>query len=202
MKTSAIILAAGESTRMGTPKPLLDWFGAPLVQRQIEATLKAGVDDILVVIGHRAYEVSEAVRGDGVRCVINPHYSQGKSTTVKAGLAALPEDTETIVVLAVDQPRPAWLIRRVLDAHEAYGAEISCPRFEGRGGHPLIFSAALVVELDRISEDTQGLRQVVRAHADQVNWVDVDSPLARLDINTQEEYEAAKAKFPDPRLDG
>ncbi len=200
MKTSAILLAAGESTRMGAPKPLLDWFGAPLVQRQVEALIDGGVADVFVVTGHRAYEVQAAVHGEHVRRVLNPHYLQGKSTSVMAGLAALARDTEDLVVLAVVQPRPAWLIRRLLESHEASGALISCPRSGGRGGHPLVFSATLSVELDGISEDTQGLREVVRAHADDVNWVDVESPVARLDINTPEAYRAALESFPDPRM--
>ena len=70
---------------MGTLKPLLDWFGAPLVQRQIESLKAGGVDEVYVVIGNRAYEVQEAIRGEGVQSVINPHYREGKSTSIKAG---------------------------------------------------------------------------------------------------------------------
>ena len=186
---------------MGKLKPLLDWFGAALVQRQVESLLEAGVDEVFVVTGYRAYEVNEAVSGDRVHRVLNPHYAQGKSTSVKAGLAALPDDTEAIVVLAADQPRPASLIRAVLQSHADNDALISCPRFEGRGGHPLVFSSALVVELDGISEDTQGLRQVVRSHSQEINWVEMDTPLARLDLNTPEAYEAALEQYPDPRRD-
>src|SRR3990172_6610084 len=116
-KTFAILLAAGESSRMGRPKPLLPWFGATLVERQVEALLDAGVDDVYVVTGHRAYEVQAKVHGDRVHRILNPHYMLGKSTSVKAGLAGLPEETSAILLLAVDQPRPAWLIRKVLESH-------------------------------------------------------------------------------------
>jgi molybdenum cofactor cytidylyltransferase len=180
---------------MGTPKALLDWFGAPLVERQIESLLKAGVNNVYVVTGHRAYEVQRSISGDGVESVINPHYREGKSTSVKAGLAALPEDTKTIVLLAVDQPRPAWLIEKVLKSHAESGAPISSPQFEGHGGHPLVFDGTLMLELDMISEQTEGVRQVLREHADSVNRVPVDSPLARIDMNTPESYEEAKARY-------
>lgn len=84
------MLAAGESTRMGTPKPLLPWFGATLVERQSEALLKAGVDDVYVVTGHHACEVHPRVHGPRIHRVLNPHYKLGKSTSIRAGLAALP----------------------------------------------------------------------------------------------------------------
>jgi molybdenum cofactor cytidylyltransferase len=198
-KTCAILLAAGESSRMGNPKPLLPWFGATLVERQAEALLDAGVDDVYVVTGHRAYEVQARVRGPHVHRVLNPHYKLGKSTSVKAGLAGLPEGAGAIVLLAVDQPRPAWLIRQVLESHRAKHALITCPRYKGHGGHPLVFDGSLAVELDTISEETHGVRSVIKAHADQVNWVDVDTPLARMDLNTPEAYEEAVRTFPDPR---
>jgi molybdenum cofactor cytidylyltransferase len=183
---------------MGTLKPLLDWFGAPLVQRQIESLKAGGVDEIYVVTGNRAYEVQEAVRGEGVQSVINPHYREGKSTSIKAGLAALPKSTTTIMLLAVDQPRPAWLIEKMLASHLETDALISCPRYDGHGGHPLIFDGTLRQELDAISEESQGVRKVMKAHADEVNWVPIDSAIVRLDMNTPEAYEAAKDTFGGP----
>ena len=183
---------------MGTPKPLLPWFGATLVERQSEALLKAGVDDVYVVTGHHACEVHARVRGPRIHRVLNPHYKLGKSTSIRAGLAALPHGIDTILLLAVDQPRPAWLIRQVLESHRTNNALISCPRYDGHGGHPLVFSGALATELESISEETEGVRSVVKAHADRINWVAMNTPLARLDLNTPEAYEKAKQIFPDP----
>lgn len=180
---------------MGSPKPLLDWFGVPLVQSQINSLLGAGVNSVFVVTGHRAYEVRDAISGDRVQAVMNPHYKEGKSTSVKAGLAALPDNIDAIVLLAVDQPRPPWLIKQVLDAHIDRKAVISCPRYDGHGGHPLIFDVSLMLELDRISEYSQGVREVMRNHADEINWIEVDSPLARLDMNTPDAYEAAREAY-------
>ena len=180
---------------MGTLKPLLDWFGAPLVQRQIESLKAGGVDEVYVVIGNRAYEVQEAIRGEGVQSVINPHYREGKSTSIKAGLAELPKGATTIMLLAVDQPRPAWLVEKMLTSHLESNALISCPRYNGHGGHPLIFDGSLRQELDAISEEFQGVRKVMKAHADEVNWVPIESAIVRLDMNTPESYEAAKDAF-------
>ncbi len=208
MSICAILLAAGESSRMGTPKPLLDWFGAPLIQRQIEALLDGGVDQVFAVTGNRAEDVesaltsgSSAISGDSrVHAVRNTAFLSGKTTSVKAGLAALPDDVDTIVLLAVDQPRPSWLIREVLESHKAAGTLISSPVFDGHGGHPLVFDGSLLSELKAITEEGQGVREVVQAHVDSMNRLPIDSPIARLDMNTQEQAAAARELFPDPRV--
>lgn len=189
---------------MGTPKPLLDWFGAPLIQRQAEALLDAGVDHVYAVTGKQAEDVesvlSAAFSSNQVQAVENRDYLSGKTTSVKAGLAALPADVDTIVLLAVDQPRPSWLIRAVLESHRSTGAPISSPVYDGHGGHPLLFDGSLRGELAAITEEGRGVRQVVRAHADFLNRVAMDTPIVRLDMNTQTDVEAARELFPDPRV--
>ena len=208
MSICAILLAAGESSRMGTPKPLLDWFGAPLIQRQIEALIDGGIDKVIAVTGNRAEDVESVLTSlfpvsstdSKVHAVRNTAYLSGKTTSVKAGLAALPDDVDTIVLLAVDQPRPSWLIREVLESHKANGTLISSPVFDGHGGHPLVFDGSLLAELEAITEEGQGVREIVRAHADSMNRLPIDSPIARLDMNTQEQAAAARELFPDPRV--
>ncbi|MFP6595807.1 MAG: nucleotidyltransferase family protein [Dehalococcoidia bacterium] len=208
MSICAILLAAGESSRMGTPKPLLDWFGAPLIQRQIEALIDGGIDKVIAITGNRAEDVESVLTSlfpvsstdSKVHAVRNTAYLSGKTTSVKAGLAALPDDVDTIVLLAVDQPRPSWLIREVLESHKANGTLISSPVFDGHGGHPLVFDGSLLAELEAITEEGQGVREIVRAHADSMNRLPIDSPIARLDMNTQEQAAAARELFPDPRV--
>ncbi len=193
---------------MGTPKPLIDWFGAPLIQRQIEALIDGGVDQVFAVTGNRAEDVESVLTsvspvvfaGDRVHAVRNTTFLSGKTTSIKAGLAALPADVDTIVLLAVDQPRPSWLIREVLESHKAVGTLISSPVFDGHGGHPLVFDGSLFAELEAITEEGQGVREVVQAHTDSMNRLTIDSPIARLDMNTQEQAVAARELFPDPRV--
>lgn len=201
MRTAAILLAAGESTRAGSAKPLLPWFGATLVERQVKALVCAGVSEVHVVTGNEADAVGRHIHGEHVHAVFNPRYREGKSTSVKAGLAALPPETEAIVILAVDRPRPVSLIRRVLGAHAAKKALITCPSYGRRGGHPIVFDASLTEELKAISDERKGIREVPRAHAERINRVDVDTPLARLDLNNPEAYWDAGHTFPDPRLE-
>ncbi len=180
---------------MGTPKPLLPWRGTTLVEHQVACLLDGECDEVVVVLGHAAGQVAPLVRGDGVRAVVNPDYRQGKTTSIKAGLAHADRSATAILLLAVDQPRTADIVRRVVRAHLEAGALITSPRYEGHGGHPLVFSAELRPELERITEENQGIREVFEAHRSDVLEVHLDDPMLRLDLNTPEAYEAAYGRW-------
>lgn len=192
---SAILTAAGESTRMGRPKALLPWRGTSLVEYQASSLLEGGAAEVVVVLGHEHEAIAQHVAGERVRYVVNPHYALGKTTSIKAGLRALGPDVTDIVLLAVDQPRPPEIVARVVGSHLRSGALVTSPRYRGRGGHPLIFSAALRDELAEITEEGQGVRAVFRAHAADVNEVHIDDPVIRLDLNTPEDYRQARASY-------
>jgi CTP:molybdopterin cytidylyltransferase MocA len=198
MTVAAILLAAGESSRMGRPKPLLEWFGQSLVEAQIDALLAGGADEVFVVTGKSDAQVAPVLAGRAhVHRVHNPDFAEGKTTSVKAGVAAVSLDAVTIVLLAVDQPRPAWVVRRVLESHLASGAPVTSPRFDGHGGHPLVFAGALRDELLAISESAEGIREVVRRHSARMNRVEFDSAVVRLDLNTLDAYEQALEAYPE-----
>ena len=180
---------------MGRPKPLLAWRGVTLVEYQVGSLLAAGVSEVVVVLGHRREEVAPHVTGAGVRCVVNQRYRDGRSTSIRAGIAATAPDAEAIALLGVDQPRPPEIVAETLASHLDSGALITSPRRGGRGGHPIVFSPALRGELDAITEEEQGIRQVFRAHRDAVNEVEIDDPVIHLDLNTVEDYERARALY-------
>ena len=192
---AAVLIAAGESTRMGRPKPLLPWHDVPLLEYQTASLLDGGTAEVVVVLGHKHETVATHVTGPGVRYVVNHQYRQGKTTSIKAGLKDVSPDAEGILLLAVDQPRPAEIISTVIDAHLHSGALITSPRYRGHGGHPLIFSHLLRGELGAISEEGQGIREVLQAHADEVNEVECDDPVVRLDLNSLKAYEEARARY-------
>ncbi len=197
MKVAAILLAAGESSRMGRPKPTLSWEGKTLVEYQVCSLLEAGVDDVFVVTGRSDAEVAPILEGRSkVHRVFNPHYAQGKTTSVRAGVDALSEDTGAIVLLAVDQPRPAWVVKRVIESHLASGSPITSPRFQGHGGHPLVFAGSLRDELAAVTEEKQGIREVFQRHEHQMNSVVFENEIVRLDLNTPEIYESALSSYP------
>lgn len=192
---SAVLTAAGESTRMGSPKPLLLWHGVSLVQYQVSCLFDVGVSDVIVVLGHRADVVVPYVEKSGARHVINPHYREGKTTSIKAGLKCVSSDADAVLYLAVDQPRTKEIIAQVIASHFSSNALITSPRYDGHGGHPLIFSTALRAELEQISEEKRGIREVFQAHLNDVHYLAIDDPIIRLDLNTPEAYRDAKEKY-------
>ena len=194
-RISAILTAAGESTRMGRPKPLLIWHGVPLVQYQVNGLLSAGVHEVVVVLGFESGLVARHVSGDHVRSVLNEDYRHGKTTSVLRGILSANPDATDLLLLAVDQPRPDWVVQRVVESHVEKNALITSPRYEGRGGHPLVFSATLRGELESITDEGQGIREVFDVHRGEVNEVPFDDPVIRLDLNTPEDYESARAKY-------
>jgi len=187
----AMLLAAGESRRMGQLKALLPWQGTSLLKHQVESLRTAGVDQVVVVLGHRSDELKAELSGtEGVAWQLNPDYLQGKTTSIKAGLNALgTEQPNALLILNVDQPRSADVIRFLLEEHLSHGNLITIPTHNGKGGHPIILSPSLLNELRGIDEDSFGIKAVVQRHLEATRRVDMDSPEVLWDLNTPEEYQ-------------
>lgn len=194
---SGILLAAGESTRMGSLKALLSWQGSTLIEYQVESLQSAGVSDVVVVVGHRADEVGAPVSfKPGVNVVLNPDYKNGKATSVKAGLRNLsPNGCDGILVLAVDQPRPARLLASLIEAHIGNNLLVTYPVYRGSTGHPLIFDHSLLPELLAITEDGQGLRDITRRYVEYTYQMNVDNPIVLADVNSPGDLSKARDLF-------
>jgi molybdenum cofactor cytidylyltransferase len=192
LRVSAILLAAGESTRMGHQKALLPWKGRTLLQHQVATLLEAGVSEVIVVLGYRAERLRPLVEAfSGAKAVLNLRYRSGKSSSVRAGLRRLDPRAEAILVLAVDQPRSLAVVRAMVRAHHQGGASITYPSYGGKGGHPILFSATLTPELLRVRESRLGLREVVKRHRPEVRRIELDDPDVLLDLNRPQEYQEA-----------
>ena len=192
---SAILTAAGESTRMGTPKSILPWDKVPLIKFQINCLVESGVLEVIVVLGHQANNIIQYINCDKAQYVINPDYRLGKATSIKKGLSRVDPHADAILLLAVDQPRTTRVISEVIQSHIKENALITSPRFHGRGGHPLIFSGSLRNSLENISDTSQGIRKVFTSHRHAVNEVELNNPIICLDLNTLSDYETAKKKY-------
>jgi len=202
MTIAALLLAAGESTRMGRMKQLVPWDGRPLVAWQAEQLRDAGADEVVVVLGHRAAEIRAAVP-PWCRVVVNEAYKDGRATSLRAGAEALmrssesesvpQQNVEALFILSVDQPRPAWLSRRLLQKWRETRAPIVSPKFPRRFGHPVLLDGSLLPELRLVEEASQGLRAVVQNHSSQAVAVPVDNEALDYDMNTPEDYKAALA---------
>lgn len=173
-------------------KPLLIWFGQSLVEYQVASLLEGGVDSVIVVTGARADRLRPLMDGmELIKVVHNPDYATGKASSVRVGAASLSNECDAVMLLAVDQPRPAWVVKKVLDSHRSTNALITSPKYSGHGGHPLVFSASLIGELKSVSDEHEGVRELMSRHAEEVNNVQFDSSIVRLDLNTPEDYVAA-----------
>ncbi len=189
----AILLAAGESRRMGQLKALLPWQGDTLLGCQVSSLLQAGISQVVVVLGHKRDRLLPLLEGqDRVFSVFNPDYQAGKTTSIKTGLRA-PQaaDAQTLVLLNVDQPRTSETISTLLSKHESSDCLITIPVFQGKGGHPIILDYSLLPELLEIAEASQGIRAVVRKHEERMQRVEMDTPEILWDLNTPEQYQAA-----------
>ena len=180
---------------MGRPKSLLPWHGVTLIEYQIRCLLNGGASEVIAVLGHEANTVVPHVNGPSVRHVLNPDYRLGKTTSIKVGIRHIDPHADAILLLAVDQPRTSDIISTVIQAHRQNDALITSPRYQGHGGHPLVFSASLKEELARISEEKQGIREVFEAHSGEIYMLEIDDPIIRLDLNTPEAYEKAFSKL-------
>lgn len=189
-RVGAMLMAAGLSRRMGEPKPFLRWRGTSLLKYQTETLQNAGLDPILVISGNLTDDIiTDLPPNSSVQVVHNPHYKRGRSTSIRAGLQALDHTTvDALLILNIDQPRQIDLILSVLKSHKESQASITIPTYQNRGGHPIIFSARLFGELSQVSEDSQGIKALVRRHDNETNRVDLGLDEVLLDFNTKEEY--------------
>ena len=189
---------------MGRLKALLPWGGRTLLEHQVDSLLEAGVDTVLVVLGHCQDRLQPLIDGmDRVRHVYNPDYRQGKTTSMRAGIRALEglprHEDGALLILNVDQPRSPETVRRVIAQHvdgRKGGSQdspylITVPTYGGKGGHPVVLSTSLIPEMAQVSEDTLGLKAVVMRHAADTHRVEVGSPEVLLDLNTPQEYDRA-----------
>ncbi len=185
----AVVLSAGASSRMGRPKALLPVDGVPFIERIVRALERTEVDRTLVVLGHNAEAMREAIAYLGVDTVVNPDYARGQLSSLHTAIRALEgEPVEAILVHLVDHPFiESRLVDRMIERFRAEEMLIVVPRFNGRRGHPVLFSAKLFPEFMAASLDI-GAKPVVRGHPEETLELDTDESGILVDIDTPEEY--------------
>jgi molybdenum cofactor cytidylyltransferase len=202
-QVAAILLAAGQSSRMGAFKPLLPFGNKTVIERCIDYLHEGGAETIVVVLGHRAKEVRKKLTGLPVRFAFNPDPSSEMSASIAAGVRELPESCEATFIALVDHPAvPANVVTTVLEAWRE-GAHLVVPTWQARGGHPVLVDLRFRSELLGLSS-TGGLRALFEAHPEEVKRVPVDSPFIARDMDTWDDYqalheEATGAPAPEPR---
>lgn len=189
----ALILAAGRSRRMGTPKLLLPYDGTSVIQNVVRKVRAAGVPSVLVVLGAECDSIKDILKDDPVKFVRNPDFSRGMLSSVQSGLRALPRAGTWVMVLLGDQPALSQSsIRAMLHARERTAKGILVPAYKGRRGHPLLFD--LKYKKDVLALDPAiGLRQLLINHPHDILEVEVEDEAVLKDIDTPEDYRQANA---------
>jgi len=187
----AVVLAAGESTRLGRPKPLLPLGDETLLERCLSTLRRTRVTGIVVVLGHEADAIRASVPLESATVIVNDRYADGVSASIQAGIRAVPGPAQGALFVPVDQPfLTASLVDRILQAHEDSGRRIVVPTSGGSRGTPVLIDRALFGEADGLLGDV-GFRAIFPRHEDDIEEVRVDEPAELLDIDTEEDYAAA-----------
>jgi molybdenum cofactor cytidylyltransferase len=194
---SAVVLAAGLSRRMGKPKLLLKLGGWPVIRQVVTLVQAAGVDDVVVVVGHEKESIREALSGLPVRFAENPTPEAGLAGSIRAGLGALAPATEAVLIALGDQPSlPPDVIPRLVQTYRETSRPVVAPLYQGAQGNPVLFAASVFAELAALSGD-RGARSVVEKDPGRVATVPFDLPMPP-DLDTPEEYEALKSALARP----
>ncbi|MFH0916575.1 MAG: nucleotidyltransferase family protein [bacterium] len=191
VSVSAVVLAAGRATRMGGQKVLLPLGGRSVVQWVVDAALGSRAVETIVVLGHDAGMVNEALDGRPVTVVVNPDYARGMSTSLQAGLRAVHPGCDAAVFLLGDQPFvTSALVDQLIHRFAETRKGVVRPVVGDRPAHPVLMSAALFPEILEQRGDVGG-REIARRHLGQLCLVPVDDPRLDLDIDTSKDYETA-----------
>ncbi len=186
-RTAAIILAAGGSSRFGSPKQLARWGDKTFIEQAVDTALASQAGPVIVVLGAEIEQSRAALANRPIQVVINPDWAEGQSASMKAGLAALPAGISSAVFLLVDQPGVTpEIINALIARHRQTPAPIVWPEFEGKRGNPVLFDRALFPELMQITGDTGG-RPVLLAYQNQAERVAVENQAVTLDYDRPED---------------
>jgi molybdenum cofactor cytidylyltransferase len=184
-----IILAAGASTRMGTPKQLLTYRGRSFIRHITEVAIASACQPIAVVLGAHAERIKPEISQLPVQIVENQQWAEGMSTSIRVGLEALlavNQDLEAVAIALCDQPFVSFpILERIVEAYHFTGKPIIASEYAGTLGVPVLFSCTLFSEIMAL-KGTEGAKQIIRKHIHEV--FSVPFPEGSIDIDTPNDY--------------
>ena len=185
---AAVILAAGQSRRMGQPKLLLPWGNTTVLGQALAVFAEAGIEEIVVVTGGTREQV-EALVGASARTVFNPEYAEGEMlSSIQVGLGALGPSTRAALISLGDQPQvQKETVRAVCEAYARSQSPLVVPSHHLRRGHPWLADRSVWPELLSLPAG-QTPREFLNAHAGLIHYVNIDTPTILEDLDTPEDY--------------
>jgi len=185
---SGILLAAGESRRMGSLKPLLPYGRSTIIEEIAQTLLESELDEVRVVLGHRQDEIARALTGKALHLVVNYHYQEGMLSSIQCGISSLSNDIEAVLLALVDQPFIFQaMINLLIERYKRGGKGIVIPIYKGKRGHPIIISMKYREEILNLDKE-HGLRELMYAHPDDILEVESESELILQDLDYHEDY--------------
>lgn len=193
IKTGAIILAAGMSKRMGTPKLLLPLNGAPIIYHSIALALQEKLYPIVIIAGQYIEEIRNVMKDcPEITFLYNPDYQSGIASSLKLGIGALCNQVDAAMIFLGDQPfvheQVIRSIRTEYEKDKDKGISIVRPRYAGQQGHPILFDSDLFGHFATIEGD-EGGRSIISSHKDYLKLIDFSEHLWGMDIDTPDDYE-------------
>jgi molybdenum cofactor cytidylyltransferase len=184
-QVAAILLAAGQSRRMVAFKPLLPFGDKTVIESCIRYLRDAGIENVIVVIGHRANEIRDVIKN--VTIAINPDPNSEMGASIAAGINAIDDDAKCVLIALADHPAiPSTVVSKLI-AEWQNGARIVIPTSQDRGGHPVLVDLSFRGELLSLDQ-TGGLREFLKTHQSEVKRLPVDSPFVARDMDTWDDY--------------
>jgi molybdenum cofactor cytidylyltransferase len=197
---AAVVLAAGESRRMGTPKQLLPFGDRTILQCVVDTLLTAGVGEVIVVLGHLADRVRAVLGERPVRTVENTSYREGMLSSVKCGVRAIGAGCDTLLLALGDQPHiRAAVVSELMRRYRQGTAGIVIPRYGSKKGHPIILNVSRYREAILQLPDDVGLNALIQEYIDDVCLIDMATEDIIRDIDYPEDYARELARLTDRR---
>ena len=183
-----LILAAGESRRMGQPKMLLPFSGATIIEAVVHSALASAADEVMVVLGAGEEKIRNAIAHLPVEIAVNTEYRLGMLSSIQCGFRSLPTGTCAMVIMLGDQPTiPAQAVDRVIDAWRQSCKGLVLPVYDGRRGHPLLVDMRYRTEVLNL-HPSAGMRSILTSHTADILEVPMDIPAVLKDIDTPDDY--------------